>query len=66
MGVFSGSGSQIRGLRINRKSSISHFSPLFSTLENKKGAVNPFFKIFFNGNKGLAHFLSARLGKFIL
>ena len=38
------------------KSSISHFSPLFSTLENKNNQVKAFFHIFLNDNKGLAHF----------
>jgi len=43
------------------KSSISHFSPLFSTLENKKPLVKGFFHIFSNDNKGLAHFLEKNL-----
>jgi len=34
----------------------SHFSPLFSTLDNKNNQVKAFFHIFLNDNKGLPHF----------
>jgi hypothetical protein len=61
-----GSGSRNEGRGAGAKSSISHFSPLFSTLENKKGAVNPFFQIFFNDNKGLAQFFSTSCEKISL
>jgi hypothetical protein len=44
------------GTRTGGKPSISHFSPLFSTLENKNNQVKAFFHIFINDNKGLAHF----------
>ena len=45
------------------KPSVSHFSPLFSTLENKNNQVKPFFHIFLNDNKELAHFPQEKLAQ---
>jgi hypothetical protein len=50
-------------IRMGAKPSVSHFSPLFSTLENKNTVVKPFFHVFLNDNKGLAHFFEKNLAQ---
>ncbi|MBU3667454.1 MAG: hypothetical protein FGM53_02815 [Rhodocyclaceae bacterium] len=58
MSVLAAAVLEMEDRGASAKSLISHFSPLFSTLENKKEAVNPFSQNFFNDNKGLAYFFS--------
>jgi hypothetical protein len=48
---------------MGEKPSVSHFSPLFSTLENKNNQVKAFFHIFLNDNKGLPHFFQKILAQ---